>query len=129
MKIYTSYRSYKGSAARGDSTWHAHQVNKLSFLNDDLALDPRKALFRDLSESITKDHKKGTNVIVLIDANSGLNDKDILRFLEETNLIDLNKHFHEDDDFPTFIRGSQTLDYVLFFPQILMSIKSYVILH
>ena len=76
----------------------------------------------DLIYYIIQSQQSGHDILLCIDANESMSkcNSKIRRLANACNLLDVHSHLHPDDnDVPSFIRGSEKIDFCLASPNIL----------
>ena len=82
---------------------------------------------RDLKMAVNKDRTTGTAVIVTGNFKSKPSDKELTDFLVETYTVDIHQHLFQGDEFPTYSRGQERIDYAIVTRDIFPAIESYTI--
>ena len=91
LKIITTYRVCKKNHNNGECTIRAQQERDLLESRKKL-LDPRDELLKDLETMISKEHKRGTNIILMGDMNEEIDKgKRMISFLQKTNMKSIIK--------------------------------------
>ena len=122
LHVVCAYRVQSGIS--GTNTICAQENHFLLQTNHPLAKNPRKAFDSDFKSFIPDLRQKGYPVLVLIDANSGYNDPEILDPMADTGLINALLHqFPTVTPLPTYNRGTKAIDMALACVQALTLIK------
>jgi hypothetical protein len=74
---------------------------------------PREQWCTDMERQTTEWIEQGSNVLLMCDANSPLNDAGFAKFVAKSKLYDLIGSKHGMGSPPTYLRGSKTIDYLL----------------
>ena len=74
--------------------------------------DPRNSIFEAMSNIIDTWGDKGFHPLIMMDANSTLEDKNLSEFIQEHSLIDLINDSNEGEPPSTYSRGPNRLDYI-----------------
>eukprot|EP00957_Ditylum_brightwellii_P033788 2560491-Ditylum_brightwellii.AAC.1 len=83
---------------------------------------PQTQWIHDITSKI-KQWKEEGEVILLVDANSGLEDKDFALFIAKTGVCDIIGATHGIDTPNTQANGSKTIDFLLCTPNTMVTIK------
>eukprot|EP00957_Ditylum_brightwellii_P075303 5721956-Ditylum_brightwellii.AAC.1 len=83
---------------------------------------PRTAWIKDIKQHINEWKQEG-EVVILINANSGLDDKDFTPFIAEIGLCDIIGDTHGIDTPNTQADGSKIIDFILCVPDIITMIQ------
>jgi exonuclease III len=84
----------------------------------------RQAFFRDIQEFILEETKKGTEIVLSMDANTSATAEELNTLKLNTNMSDVYTTKHPTKEHPrTYHRGSQCLDYILATPFISRGIE------
>ena len=111
------------------NTIRAQEFRYLLKHNNKHAKNPRKAFDTNFKNYIKDIRQKGHPVIILMDANSGHNDKDVEEFMDDTGLINALLAKHPNVILlRTYNRGKKALDMTLCCPEALRFIKAIGIL-
>eukprot|EP00957_Ditylum_brightwellii_P013175 995082-Ditylum_brightwellii.AAC.1 len=105
----------------GNSTINAQQYKVLrqQGINNP---NPNNKWSKDLTP-LLKQWKHGGKVLLLVDANSGLDEKDFTLFVSETELCNVMGGTHSIDTPNTHAEGSKTINFMLCSPNMLSMIK------
>ena len=95
----------------GSSTAYSQQWTKLRTSRQEKP-DPRKQYLVDLKEYIKGLKKENREVLLMMDANEETSAKEITKFLEDCDMVDLHTNQHRNLHQPpnTYIRGSKCID-------------------
>ena len=110
LVIYTVYRVSQNSATGlGVKTAYLQQQRVLNRAGV-IGAQPKEQVLIDLAPEITTNIENGNEVLVLMDANTAINDRDLTTFLATTSLYDL---FHHDTlQLPTRWPGTKRIDFI-----------------
>ena len=123
LHVVIAYRVQHGTD--GLNTIRAQEFKYLLKQNHKHAKQPRKAFDVDFKKFIQDIRQQGHPVVVLMDAISGYNDKDIEELMDDTGLINalLAKHPNVEP-LRTYNRGKKAIDITLCCPIALQFIKA-----
>ena len=123
LHFIIAYRVQHGTD--GLNTIRAQEFRYLLKTGHKQAKSPRKAFDSDFKQYIKEIRQKGHPVLVLLDANSGYDDKDIEELSDDTGLINVLLTKHPDTTpLRTYNRGEKTIDLSLCCPHALRLIKA-----
>eukprot|EP00957_Ditylum_brightwellii_P124891 9520858-Ditylum_brightwellii.AAC.1 len=120
VTIMTAYRPCKQSTP-GDSTVNAQQHHILQNQGEK-QLQPRTLWIKDVMLMIKKWMTEG-EVMLLVDANSGLGDKGFAPFIAEVGLCNVIRRRHGIDSPNTHADGSKTIDFIFCSPGMIETVK------
>ena len=109
ISIYRVHQT-RGSKA-GPNTAYSRQCDKMRLKgvqNPDL----RNQILKDLTNVIQEYIPQGYHPMVMGDFNDVMNSKEMEKFMEENQLIDIIGDMHEGGPPRTYARGSRRLDYI-----------------
>ena len=116
LVVYTVYRVSQNSPnGLGMKTAYLQQLRVLNRAGI-IGAQPKEQILIDLAPEITSNTANGNEIIVMIDANSDLSDRDLSHFLACTNLVDL--FHHEDLQLPTRSPGTKRIDFIFGTPRV-----------
>ena len=75
--------------------------------------NPRQQLLDDLTQFISDREAEGHEIILMMDANSPIEEPAIHAFMDANNLHDLMEEFLPDEPPPTYKRGTTKIDHIL----------------
>eukprot|EP00978_Attheya_sp_CCMP212_P003230 scaffold6619_cov36-Attheya_sp.AAC.2 len=112
LYVVSAYRVSQDHNSTGDATAHKQQMRLLRQrgINNP---NPRKQWCDDLLASVETWIAEGAEVLIMADANSPLNDKGFGSFVARSKLYDILGAKHGMNSPPTYLRGSNTIDFML----------------
>ena len=114
--VITAYRVCQSKGTRaGTDTLKTQQYLAMREAGDK-SPDPRNNIFQRITEIISEWEQRGYHPIVMIDANSELNDSNMQQFMIKHNLRDLIYDFNHETQGPpprTYQWSDNRLDYIL----------------
>ena len=119
--IITAYRVSQSTLTAGDDTAYNQQYRTLRRMGINKP-KPRTQFINDLIALIHKLRTTG-DIIVMLDANAPLHDKEMMHLLTQTGLYDTMEYVHNKSTPRTYLRGTNTIDHILATAKVLPSIK------
>ena len=121
LYIITAYRVSQNTLTTGDDTAYNQQHRTLRRMGIEHP-KPRTQFITDLIALIHRLRTTG-EIIVMLDANAPLHDKEMMHLLTQTGLYDTMEYVHTTSTPRTYIRGTNTIDHILATAKVLPSIK------
>ena len=116
LTVICAYQVVKNSIGKaGPSTAYAQQWHLLR-IRGIAEPDPNKQFLADLGKRIDNLKEAGSEIILMLDANDSLQSASskFTRWVREKELVDLHLLRHgNDEEPPTYARGSKRIDYIL----------------
>eukprot|EP00978_Attheya_sp_CCMP212_P003376 scaffold6986_cov35-Attheya_sp.AAC.1 len=112
LYVVSAYRVSQDHNSTGDATAHKQQMRLLRQrgINNP---NPRKQWCDDLLALVETWIAEGAEVLIMADANSPLNDKGFGSFVARSKLYDILGAKHGMNSPSTYLRGSNTIDFML----------------
>jgi hypothetical protein len=105
------------SASPGHETAFMQQKRMLTLRGEENP-KPRKQVFTDLTEQIKEWQKDNAEIVLCLDANADLLDKEFQDLIRKTELIDLMATRLGADLPETYVRGKKTIDHIFGSPRV-----------
>ena len=121
LTIISAYRVSQSTLTAGHDTAYNQQYRALRRQGIQHP-KPKLQFIKDLITTINN-HKREGEVIVMLDANSELTDSHMSRLLNQTELFDVMGYSNTQPTPNTYIRGPNTIDFILATAPLLPTIK------
>jgi hypothetical protein len=110
------------SATPGHKTVFMQQKRLLT-LRGKVNPKPRTKIFHDRSQQVQEWRADDADVILCMDANADITDKELQKLMSETGLVDAMAHELGAHLPETYIRGRKTIDHILVSPGLINTIR------
>jgi hypothetical protein len=111
--IVTAYRVCQTAGTdAGDNTAYMREYTSMREAGIEKP-DPRNSILDDISDLLLEWGQKGYHPLVLMDANSTMDERNMAEFTKRHGLHDLISDLHPGDPPPTYGRGSSRIDLTL----------------
>jgi hypothetical protein len=123
VMIISAYNTCKNAPADG-RTIAGQLVRAMHHAGSNKQHDLRKSFYDDIQDFILNEIRKGTEVILSMDANTSATSEELATLRVNTNMVDAFKTKHPTMSHPkTYYRGRHCLDYVYVTPYLAQSIE------
>jgi len=120
-KMLTTITAYRvTSSTSGIESAYAQQ--RVMLVTEGRDADPRNQMLKDLTAYILTCQESGHDILLCIDANESMSKctSKIRQLADTCNLLDVHTNLHPDEkEVPSFVRGSEKIDFCLATPHIL----------
>ena len=120
-KMLTTITAYRvTSSTSGIESAYAQQ--RVMLVTEGRDADPRNQMLKDLTAYILTCQESGHDILLCIDANESMSKctSKIRQLADTCNLLDVHANLHPDEkEVPSFVRGSEKIDFCLATPHIL----------
>ena len=111
VAFITAYRVSQNSVP-GDDTVYAQQYRLLRRQNI-MNPKPKKVFDDDLCQLLTDWKNANIDIVLMIDANAGITDKQLQKISQSAQLYDIMSSRHGMNCPRTYVRGNKRIDYIL----------------